>query len=88
MISKKIDLSNKNKESIIKLFESKQFYKIPDEPIIYDYLLRMPFYSLTKEKVEELNKQYSKKKQEFDILNNKSPTQLWLDDLENLSALL
>ena len=88
MILKKIDLSNKNKETIIKLFESKQFYKIPDEPIVYDYLLRMPFYSLTKEKVEDLNKLHAKKKQEFDELNKKSPSQLWLDDLDNLSSLL
>ena len=88
MISKKIDLSNKNKKTIIKLFESKQFYKIPDEPILYDYLLRMPFYSLTKEKVDDLNKQYDKKKKEFDELNKKSPSQLWLDDLDNLLALL
>ena len=66
----------------------KQFYKIPDEPIVYDYLLRMPFYSLTKEKVEELNKLHAKKKQEFDELNKKSPSQLWLDDLDNLSSLL
>ena len=48
----------------------------------------MPFYSLTKEKVDDLNKKYDKKKKEFDELNKKSPSQLWLDDLDNLLALL
>ena len=87
IISKKLDLSNKEKEDIIKIFESKKFYKIKDEPV-YDYLLRMPFYSLTKSKVIELNNLFKKKKEEYDQLNKKTPANLWLDDLDSLFKLL
>ena len=79
--------SNKEKNDIIKLFEKLNYYKIKGEPH-YDYLLRMPFYSLTKSKVIELNNQFTKKKQEYDILNKKTPSQLWIDDITILEKIL
>ena len=47
----------------------------------------MPFYSLTKSKVIELNNQFTKKKQEYDILNKKTPSQLWIDDIDILEKI-
>jgi DNA topoisomerase-2 len=87
IVNKRIDLSNKEKENIIKIFESKKFYKIKNEPD-YDYLLRMPFYSLTRTKIVELNNQYKKKKEEYDQLNKKTPSNIWLEDLDTLLKLL
>ena len=87
IISKKLDLSNKDKGAIIKIFEGMKFYKIKDD-VDYDYLLRMPFYSLTKTKVNELNDQFNKKKEEYNKLTKKTHSDLWVDDLQNLSKLL
>ena len=87
IINKTLDLSNKEKEDIIKIFENKKFYKIKDEPE-YDYLLRMPFYSLTKTKVNELNNMFNKKKKEYNELKKKSPSEIWTNDLNNLLKVL
>lgn len=87
IINKKLDLSNKDKDAIVKMFENMKFYKIKDDSD-YDYLLRMPFYSLTKTKVIELNQQFRKKKEEYDSLLKKSHSDLWIDDLNTLSKLL
>ena len=87
IIEKKIDLSNKDKDIIIKMFESKKYYKIKGEPA-YDYLLRMPFYSLTKTKVIELNTMYKKKKEEYEKIRKKTPSNIWLDDLGSLQKIV
>ena len=87
IISKKLDLSNKEKEDIINIFEKKKFYKIKEESD-YDYLLRMPFYSLTKSKVIELNKLFKKKKEQYNELQTKTPAYLWITDLNNLLKVL
>jgi len=48
----------------------------------YDYLIKMPIYSLTKEKIEELKKDRDKVTSEIDNLIGKSITDLWLDDID------
>jgi DNA topoisomerase-2 len=54
----------------------------------YDYLLSMPLWSLTEEKIEELIRQMKNKKEEHDILIQKHHFELWENDLaEFLDAL-
>ncbi|KAF9905433.1 DNA topoisomerase 2 [Linnemannia zychae] len=48
----------------------------------YDYLLRMPIWTMTHEKVEELKKERDAKNQELKILIDKSAQALWNEDLE------
>ncbi len=84
IVQKKLDLSNKDRAVIIKIFDSKKYYKIKGEQD-YDYLLRMPFYSLTKTKIIELNNQYKKKKEEYDKLVKQTISDLWINDLDVLS---
>jgi len=48
----------------------------------YDYLIRMPIYSLTKEKIEELLKEKENKNKELEILRAKSDKDLWEEDLQ------
>ena len=48
----------------------------------FDYLLSMPMWSLTEEKVEQLIKLMNEKKMQYDILKKKAPTDLWTDDLD------
>ncbi|KAF8981657.1 DNA topoisomerase 2 [Entomortierella lignicola] len=49
----------------------------------YDYLLKMPIWSLTHEKVEELKKERDAKNAELKILIDKSAFDLWNEDLDS-----
>ena len=83
LIANKIKISNKSKQEIIEILRKEKLYLIKDEPE-YDYLTRMPIYSFSKEKVDDLNKKYTDKKKEYNSLKSKSINQLWLDDLNKL----
>ncbi|KAK6336595.1 DNA topoisomerase 2 [Orbilia javanica] len=48
----------------------------------YNYLLGMPIWSLTKEKVEKLLAECGAKEEEIDALAKRSPKDLWRDDLD------
>lgn len=48
----------------------------------YDYLLGMPIWSLTKEKITKLNEQAADKEQELFALLEKTPVDLWNTDLD------
>lgn len=87
VISKKISLFNKSKDEIIKILTDHNLLILENEPP-FDYLIRMSFYSFTKEKIVELKKTHHDKKQEFDILINKTIESMWLDDLAELKKLL
>ncbi|XP_034948461.1 DNA topoisomerase 2 [Chelonus insularis] len=52
----------------------------------YDYLLGMTMWSLTKEKKDELLKQRDDKLTELRILKEKTPMNLWREDLDALMA--
>ena len=80
VIGKKIQLLNIPKKDLIKILEEKKLLKLPDEPL-FDYLIRMPFYSFTKEKIDELYNELEEKEKLFNNLNNKTKEQLWLEDL-------
>jgi DNA topoisomerase-2 len=54
----------------------------------YDYLLGMPLWSLTKEKVDELCKEKDDKMAELDWLLSQSSEDLWNTDLDAFSAAL
>uniref|UniRef100_A0A672ZKB6 DNA topoisomerase 2 n=1 Tax=Sphaeramia orbicularis TaxID=375764 RepID=A0A672ZKB6_9TELE len=51
----------------------------------YNYLLSMPMWFLTKEKKEELCKQRDSKLTELNTLKNKTPADLWKEDLAAFS---
>ena len=50
----------------------------------YDYLLRMPIYSLTKELFEKLKEDFTEKKMEIKKLEETDPKDMYLDDLNEL----
>ena len=52
----------------------------------YDYLLRMPIYSLTKEKIDELNAKYDKLMSEKHTLEGKDRCDLLYDDLQGIQT--
>ena len=57
-------------------------------PKEYDYLLSMPLWSLSKEKIEELTAQMNKKKDEHDMLEGTHIHQIWDGDLEDFLTAL
>ncbi|KAJ3202300.1 DNA topoisomerase 2, partial [Dinochytrium kinnereticum] len=52
----------------------------------FDYLLGMPIWSLTIEKVELLKKELQEKQDEITLLTEKTPVSLWKDDLDSFLA--
>ena len=76
-----LDINKKSKDVIISLLSKSKYIKDDDS---YDYLLRLPIYSLTLEKINELNTQCNNKKTELQFIKSKTPEQLWKIDLEEL----
>jgi DNA topoisomerase-2 len=81
IVEKKLEINNKKKSEIESQLEKQKFTKIDNS---YNYLLSMPIYNLTNEKIEELKKQEKEKQTEFDTLIEKTPEKLWTTDLEIL----
>jgi len=80
---------NKKKKSALEFeLESHKFPRmgktINDTNTSYDYLLSMPIYNLTLEKIEELQKQEDKIKTEYNTLLELSSDTMWLNELLEL----
>lgn len=54
----------------------------------YEYLLKMPLSSLTKERLASLAQEASKVENEFNIIKGTPPEELWMDDLDKLATKL
>lgn len=80
-IEGELDINKKSKDYIISLLEERDY---PTDENSYDYLLRLPIYSLTLEKINELNKQCETKKNDLLFIKNKTAEELWKIDLEDL----
>lgn len=86
VIDKKIKINNKKKSVIEEKLVEKGFPKLSKNngDKNYDYLLSMPLWNLTHEKVEELKKHKENKETEYDELENKPVEQIWTEELEEL----
>lgn len=86
IIEESIVVSNKKKEDIIKqLDDIDKIIKVDDT---YEYLLRLPISSITKEKIEELNKQIKQKKDEYLKTKNTEIKDMWIEDLKSVEKVL
>ena len=54
----------------------------------YDYLIKMPLYSLSQDKIDELQKELEKNNTEYNILENKSVKDMWIEELDTLTGQL
>ena len=90
VVEKKMEINNKKKHEIEEKLELSKFPKLgrtkDDTKLSYDYLLTMPIYNLTQEKIEELKKQKEEKEAEFNELNKKSPQDIWTEELDVLET--
>ena len=81
-----IDIIKKDDDEIDKILEEKEYPKFGsednDKKLSYDYLLNMRIRTLTKNKIDELDKQHENKSSLYDDLFNKSEKDLWKEDLE------
>jgi DNA topoisomerase-2 len=77
----KIKINNIPKSEIVEQIESANLDKVDET---YDYLLRMPIYSLTKENFEKIKNDFVGKKQEVEELKSTDPKELYFRDLNEL----
>ncbi len=88
VIEKKLEINNKKRDAIEEALVKNKFPKLginKDAKPSYDYLLSMPIYNLTFEKIEELKKQLDDKQTEYDELKDKSINKIWLEELNLLA---
>ena len=86
IIKKTIKVSNVKKDDIIaQLDKIDKIIKIDGS---YDYLLRMPIHSVTKERMEELKKQIEANKAKFTEIKQMTIQTMWLNDLSELKKVL
>lgn len=76
-----IVINNKKKDDIIKQIKSQNIDMFDGS---YDYLLTMPIYSLSKEKLEELSNLIKKKKEEEKIIKTLVSKDVYISELEEL----
>jgi len=81
ILDNKLDIKNKSKDELIKDITAMNLDLIDDS---YDYLLRMPLWSLTKELFEKLKNDFTAKKEEVANLEKVDPKDMYLDDLKEL----
>ena len=81
ILDEKLKINNVSKALIIEGLVEMNLDKIDDS---YDYLLRMPIYSLTKELFEKLKEDFTTKKGEIKKLEETDPKDMYLDDLNDL----
>ena len=83
VISGKLKINNRKKDLIEKDLVKGKYDKYDDS---YSYLLGMPIYSLTKEKIDELNAAAKKRGDEIKSLKKTKEKDLWLEDLNELKS--
>ena len=80
-----IDFKKMSKPEMIQLLKDKKF-EPSSEDDDFDYLLRMPLWSLCTDKMNELEDQMTKKKAELETLEATTIKQIWLQELEILET--
>ena len=101
IIDENITIYKKSKKDIIQQLYSKEYILLNDNTITlskdksidnintdYDYLIKMPIYSLSQEKIDEFNTELNKHKEEYNILENKTIKDIWIDELNKLKLSL
>ena len=86
VINDEINLKTLNKKDIIEILEKEQ--KIVKKQNSYEYLLRIPVLNLTPDKMKELKDKILELKTEIDSLQEKTPENIWEEDLESLKGLV
>jgi len=82
-LTDKIDLRRKSKDDVTKILEDYEFDRVNDT---FNYLIKMPMDSVTKEKADEILKERDTKASALENLRGKTTKDLWIEELDDLSA--
>jgi len=82
VIEDKLKINKRGKNEISEDIEKN--HKLIKINNCYDYLLHLPIYSLTKEKIDELNKKKAEKENQYQNLYKKTPENIWTEELDVL----
>lgn len=85
IIRNELIINNRAYKDIIKDLEENKFILINES---YEYLINMKLYQLTKEKMDELETNLFQKRHEYETLMHMSETNMWLNELDELSQVL
>jgi DNA topoisomerase II len=77
-----IIISNRTKQNLLDQLKDRDYPTVEDN---YDYLIKMPIYNLTKERIDELNKDKDMKTEMYSNLEEKETYDIWLEELDILS---
>ena len=80
VVDGEIEIKNVPKQTLIDYCKEQKFFS--DDG--YDYLLRMPIHSLTKETIEKIAKDLKDAKAEYDYIKEKEPVDMYREDLREL----
>ena len=81
ILDEKLKINNVSKQNIIKGIEELNLEMVDDS---YDFLLRMPIYSLTKELFDKLKEDFKNKKEDIKVMDSTDPKDMYLEDLNDL----
>lgn len=81
ILDNKLKINNVAKNDIIEQIISNKLEMIDES---YDYLLKMPIYSLTKELFEKMKSDFLKKKEDIKVYDLIEPKSMYIDDLNEL----
>jgi DNA topoisomerase-2 len=82
-IEGKIIISNRSKKNLIEQLVDGKYPMVNDDNE-FGYLIKMPIYNLTKERIDELQKDRDTKTEMFNKLEKTSETKLWTRELDSL----
>jgi DNA topoisomerase II len=77
VVSGTLVISRRKKADVVRDLEDRGYARFDN----YEYLLGMSLVSLTLERIDKLNAEFEAKRSEYEVLQNKTEKDLWLDDL-------
>lgn len=82
-----IIVNNQTKDKINEQLTKLEFPKLSENKS-YDYLVQMPIYSLSKEKIDELQKKIDNLEEEMELIQNTTETDRWKSELMELRKVI
>ena len=83
IVNDEINIYKKEREEVEALLEDLEFPRIDES---YDYLLRMQIYTLTKAKIEALEKEIADTRAQLEDVKGTSNVQMWLKELDEFEV--
>lgn len=87
IIKNKIKILGQDKEKILQTIKNNNFHHIKDDPE-YKYLVDIPVYSFSKNKIDKLTNTIKLLEIEYNKLLKMTAKNMWLDDLEHLKSMI